>query len=759
MRSRLLMVLMFTGVLASCAGEDNSPNNCDLSFEDRIYQPFERVYFTSSADLGDLEISIGEDTPLLVYRDENGPFFFVPAVGSNASTIEVQNLSQCTLSLRIGALEDAPDAVAPLVDDLIALNQILALNIGANSLLDASELGGDVSQADYAMGVMTIRQNEFEAMILALTPIERGRLGGLIKKSGLDQIVADMTPDLPPINALWIPTEFKQIDNAQDLSTRMSTGAHFCTVTRSNGPAMANMISTIAAGSLNEYTAAANTAFSTATFLAFSNAALMCATHPETLSNPVVKPSLDAEEDLEIWAAKTFSVDAKAGPPVNLAQLATGLAFVFNSVFSGVSVGIDVVSNFRRIERVAAALGETVTLSAIKENTGETDFGGWEWKNIDIAGEEWVTVIPTGDIFVQKPCETLCLKPLKVGSERVVFVPKIGKFPYSTPELDIIGSVHPIAINIGPPAIPVEPNQNLVFDYGIDWALDRNMEWIESTQATLEAIIDSTDLKAGFLGYLTPADRTKYPVAIKATALSIGGLRAPENSPEPRYDRTLLVLEELIAGPDGTCISPGEKKELFAIASSKAGEKATIDWAPATMVQNGIFTAPATPGDYTLTATAKYTTQPSISKEVVVTVGDCGCWVSVNGSFLNMRQDFEMRSTYNQVLEIGIIGVNPVGLMIQFPMDSDDIPEGSFMSDVSISDNGIWTSEGINTRITYEADGLHYQGLIAGVFESNTDAIGYASISFRGVRDLNAQACISKFMYDAIVRGDYSTPF
>ena len=85
-------------------------------------------------------------------------------------------------------------------------------------------------------------------------------------------------------------------------------------------------------------------------------------------------------------------------------------------------------------------------------------------------------------------------------------------------------------------------------------------------------------------------------------------------------------------------------------------------------------------------------------------------------------------------------------------MASDDIPEGSFMSGVSISISGSsWSAEAVNTRITHEADGVHYQGLIAGVFESNDDATGYASISFRGVRKLNKVACVSRSTYDQVV--------
>jgi hypothetical protein len=253
------------------------------------------------------------------------------------------------------------------------------------------------------------------------------------------------------------------------------------------------------------------------------------------------------------------------------------------------------------------------------------------------------------------------------------------------------------------------------------------------------------------MGYVTPADTAKYPVAIKATSLSIGGLRAPDNSPEPRYDRTILVLDELIAGPDGTCISPGEKKELFAIASSKAGEKATIEWAPATMVQNGVFTAPATPGNYTLTATASYATQPSISEEVVVNVGDCGCWISVNGSILNARHDFDMTNAWTIGGDgTGIVSVIIDGrpLVVSLSTPISEMPEGSFLSGVSIStDSGIWGSDAINTRINYESDGVHYQGLIAGVFMDG-DKTGYASISFRGVRPLSSQACKSRTLYD-----------
>jgi hypothetical protein len=745
----ILVFLAAVLTTIGCGGDDDSLPSCDSTLQNKVYQPFERVYVSTSTETS-LEVNSESNMPILVFQDQAGTFFFAPSETSEI-IMQVNGEQSCSVDLEIADVAESATIVMPLVDQLSAIHQVLTNNIGATENHQQSELDKNITQADYALAVMQIRQQEFEVMIAQLTPTEKGRLGALIASSGLGEIVSGMGTALPGANALWIPTEYEPITSAKMLSEQMNTGKHFCTVIRSKGPELANMVSAITSVSIDIYTAAARTAFSTASFLAYSNAALMCATHPETLSNPQLDRPLEAEEDLETWKTLELNIDAKAGPPVNLAQLAAGFAFVINSVFNGISVSPDGKTAFAAIERVIGALGENVALSAIKENTGETDFGGWEWKNINIAGDEWVTVIPTGDVFVQQPCDKLCLKPLKVGSERVVFVPKIDKFPYSTPEIDIIGTVHPISIEIGPPAIPVEPNQNLVFDYRIDWALDRNMEWIESTLLTPEAIIDSTDLETGFMGYVTPADTAKYPVVIKATSLSIGGLRAPDNSPEPRYDRTILVLDELIAGPDGTCISPGEKKELFAIASSKAGEKATIEWAPATMVQNGVFTAPATPGNYTLTATASYATQPSISEEVVVNVGDCGCWISVNGSILNARHDFDMTNAWTIGGDgTGIVSVIIDGrpLVVSLSTPISEMPEGSFLSGVSIStDSGIWGSDAINTRINYESDGVHYQGLIAGVFMDG-DKTGYASISFRGVRPLSSQACKSRTLYD-----------
>ena len=217
----------------------------------------------------------------------------------------------------------------------------------------------------------------------------------------------------------------------------------------------------------------------------------------------------------------------------------------------------------------------------------------------------------------------------------------------------------------------------------------------------------------------------------------------------PRYDRSLLVLDELVAGPDGTCISPGQSQELFALASSKAGEKATISWEPAALVQDGIFKAPNEPGNYTLTATATYPTQSSISEQVIVNVGDCGCWISVNGSILNARHDFDMTTVWSDAVRAAVVSVTINGrpLTITIPSSTGDMPAGSFLSGVSISADGIWGADAVNTLIAHEADGVHYRGRISGVLMNGEDT-GHATIAFRGVRSLNSQACKSRTLYD-----------
>jgi len=333
---RYLRFLILWSILFSACSDNNDAgaDTCVLSFEDRVYSPFERIDLVSTIPPEDFEI-LSQDIPVLVLIDEAGPYILAPLSQNEVAVLEVRKPESCSsLEVRVSSVSEADTGLDDILGKLRESTAGLPQSIGAKRVPAPDELGSDVDQADYAAGVVAQYQAGLDKLVVSLSAEERTQLAGMLRKSGLWEVIDNMPQfGSPSLNAFWIPTEFEKITSAADLSKRMVFAAHFCTVAHSQGANIASALGATVAASKNVYFKAGATAFSAATFVAFANATLVCATHPETLSNPHMEPATIAlEEDAELWTATEFTVSAKSGPPANLAALAAGLAFVFKSI-------------------------------------------------------------------------------------------------------------------------------------------------------------------------------------------------------------------------------------------------------------------------------------------------------------------------------------------------------------------------------------------------------------------------------------------
>lgn len=573
-------------------------------------------------------------------------------------------------------------------------------------------------------------------------------LGGLAQASGLDRELRDLAEAsvVSPSQPLqWTPESRAgqlesigigrpELENGDELAWRIALARPACKARASMERVWADVISALGPTAKNPIVSTGLMGFAVTNFYLFARSELICASNPhEMVGGNAVPPYLRFEEDRETIEFQSVTYVARTGEPANLIGLTVGLAYFLKGLGSYQKTILG--KETAKILDSVVDLAKDKASGVLAQEIGAGEFGGWEFSNIDLNHDRWITIIPQNGNMVGGSCGKICVDPLEIGEEVLVLAPREDLFLLKSEAIIVDGEVLPIEVQFHPTVRAVEPGELIDIEFQISNALDNELRWQVDDGVTQPF---TTNVDWGYFSYGTPTDENLYPLLIRAESAAKTGLRKPSLGPIPRRGNTILVIEEFVVFPTSECLSVGQSVAFNASASSHIGQKATITWSPG--VEEGVFKAEAE-GEYELWATATWPNREPITRQMKVQVGDCQCRYQTFGP-AHKSGKFEITGTsiFSQDLGGTVFMLNfPDGSLIQWVSPQPTIVSGSFPASwqAHLGDAGVWTNaNGWRDRafVEVDADGEHFEIRFEGLVRSTAPpgAAGAAFTSFEG---------------------------
>ena len=253
--------------------------------------------------------------------------------------------------------------------------------------------------------------------------------------------------------------------------------------------------------------------------------------------------------------------------------------------------------------------------------------------DIDISAETWITARLAGSSIKLGAHPTY--DPVATGPTILTVETRPARFGGATPALSRQTiTVETLSVEIEVDRTTVSPGETVELQVTVEEALDPGLRWTLSPGASWiygPELIGENIWRAVIL---TPDLPELFPVRTTFTSTASGGARSAAGAPE-RSATQVINLGAILVEPPTALLEPGDTINFQAIVLGLANKEVTWsaarpDGTPVDIGTDGQFVAPASMGDYIITATS--VADPLIKGFAVVTVaGRCQWTLNISG--------------------------------------------------------------------------------------------------------------------------------
>jgi hypothetical protein len=254
------------------------------------------------------------------------------------------------------------------------------------------------------------------------------------------------------------------------------------------------------------------------------------------------------------------------------------------------------------------------------------------WSDIDLSGSRWTRARVTGTAITVG--ENPTYQPVQAGAALLTVETELSRFGDAAPAFARRTiEVAPIQIEIVANRNTVTPGDRVVLDIRVIDALDAGLEWTLSagSWASGPTYLGSNVWRAEVQ---TPAASGAFPIRVTFTSTAAAGARSAPGAAMRSATRQIFTGTILVEPYDVTLL-PGESQRFEATVLGL--DNKAVTWsatgptgAPVAISSTGVFIAPATSGEYRVTATSVQ--DPDVSGTAVVIVsGVCTWQLTIDG--------------------------------------------------------------------------------------------------------------------------------
>lgn len=678
LRTTLVFVALFSGCLARDGNVETDPGGGTETPPDSHVLPNTPTCVSATAD-------VGQGHPLSIVRFETSDIVeepWVRVVAENAGHYTLTNASpvdgtlfeivvpvhpsgisggRVSLQLTNGVdvcpavefdvlpMEPAPGAAQQLFDRAGEFHSSVLADLGlSESDAHAAVVSGAetieirTEEADHVIPIlMAWLWNHPENPTSAVRAMEMATPDGLELVDAIvahHKLVEDAPEPVPTASASALVNGLFQVDDEQSLHDALEWGRGNCNRERNEElRKIFGSASLLSAAMYDPILVGVGVGFTTTGLTLGTYAAAVCATRPDKLTGVSASPSpFQFNEDRDgPQPFEDITVTAVSGPAFFIPKA------VFQFAFAGLGA-----AQWAELGKLASSaphglVQEFVTsvLSKGLEIAGAAsglEVGPYEW-NVKFRDLRWFDIIAQQNKVSVSQCAPFpCLEAQHIGPyESVKIAPKLELFPGSAVFTEVPSPVNAIKVELGRTERLADPGTTAAIDYSVTYADDPVLAW--ESDVTLMGLDGDgkTHSEAGSVRLTLPISESAYPISVRAKSDANTGLRAIPGRPE-RADFTIFVLGDIIAGPDGRCVYPGQPLPLWVEVREVEGETYEILWGSPYVTESpnvegeAEFKAPDVEDTYPVDVVARYSSGVEVRDTINVRVGDCRCWYDID---------------------------------------------------------------------------------------------------------------------------------
>jgi len=365
-------------------------------------------------------------------------------------------------------------------------------------------------------------------------------------------------------------------------------------------------------------------------------------------------------------------------------------------LFGGAGAYDDYINGFLKESSLTRDVADFVGTTLMQEAVNATDGSDVLTIPADttprdtIDEEQWSRQEIYGDAVAFTDHRTYA--PRAVGEARVYVGTAGDEFPGSNYDMEKKSvEVKQIDVDVTPPDASARPGEVRTFEVVVAraWNPDVALD-VSAGQAT---VVGTPSDSVSTVEVAMPADRSLFPVFLTAEATSDTGARA--YSDERRVGQADVLLSGTIrVTPYQLCLEYGESQQFTATVAGLDDESVTWSASGGSIGADGVFTAPSSDGDVTVTATSQVDSEVTGSALVMVRE-DCRSWWVVRGfgfaeTGTDVEPDFPDDGPITVHLGDGV--QNPdaavVSLNFHHPEIHPDVPPGQAFVVASFLEDG-----------------------------------------------------------------------